>query len=80
MRDSVFVDYGVSEPGKRVSEEAGRLFLHHQHLPSKMRLEMPQSAHHSHLCFFQALPGTSEWSRGTQRSRQRVVNQKQTRR
>lgn len=51
MRDPVFVDYGVDERGECVREEAGRLFLHWQHLPSEMRLEMPQSAHHSHLCF-----------------------------
>ncbi|KAI9530279.1 hypothetical protein NQZ68_004296 [Dissostichus eleginoides] len=52
----MFVDYSVNEPGKCVCKEAGRLFLHWQYLPSKMRLEMPQSAHHSHLRFFQALP------------------------
>ncbi len=57
--DPVFVDYGVNEPGKCVREEAGRLFLHCQYLPSKMRLEMPQPAHHSHLRFLQALSGTS---------------------
>lgn len=61
--DPVFVDYGANEPGECVCEEAGRLFLHCQHLSSKMRLEMPQSAHHSHLCIFQALPGMSMCSR-----------------
>lgn len=55
--DPVLVDYGANEPGKCVRSEAGRLFLHCQHLPSKMRVEMPQSAHHSHLRFLQALSG-----------------------
>lgn len=65
--DPVFVDYCVNEPGKCVGEEAaGRLFLHCQHLPSKMRVEMPQPAHHSHLRFLQALPGTSMWSQTLQ--------------
>ena len=62
MCDPLFVDYGVNEPGKCVRAEAGRLFLHCQHLPSEMRLEMPQSAHHSHLRVLQALAGTSMWS------------------
>lgn len=60
MRDEpVFVDYSGDESGKCECEEAGRLFLHRQHLPSEMRVEMPQPAHHSHLCLFQALPGTA---------------------
>lgn len=49
VRGPVLVDYGAAEPGKRVREEAGRLFLHRQHLPSAMRVEVPQPAHHSHL-------------------------------
>lgn len=60
MRDRVLVDYGAAaEPRERVRQEAGRLFLHRQYLPSEMRVEMPQSAHHSHLRFLQALSGTS---------------------
>lgn len=56
VRGPVFVDYGAEEPGD--GAEAGRLFLHRQHLPGEMRVEMPQSAHHSHLRFLQALAGT----------------------
>lgn len=60
VRDRVLVDYGAAaEPRERVRQEAGRLFLHRQYLPSEMRVEMPQSAHHSHLRFLQALSGTS---------------------
>lgn len=60
MRDRVLVDYGAAaEPRERVRQETGRLFLHRQYLPSEMRVEMPQSAHHSHLRFLQALSGTS---------------------
>lgn len=59
VRDPVFVDYSVDERRReRVREEAGRVFLHQQRLPSEMRFEVPQSAHHSHLRLFQALSGT----------------------
>lgn len=68
MRDAVFVDYGAAEPRVRVRQEAGRLFLHCQHLPSEMRLEMPQSAHHSHLCLLQALTGTRRVAAGSSTS------------
>lgn len=60
VREPVFVDYGADEPGKCVREEAGRLFLHCQHLPREVRLAVPQPAHHAHLCVLQALPGTAE--------------------
>lgn len=61
VRDRVLVDYGAAaaEPRERVRQEAGRLFLHCQYLPSEMRVEVPQSAHHAHLRVLQALPGTS---------------------
>lgn len=60
MRERVLVDYGAAdEPRERVRQEAGRLFLHLQYLPSEMRVAMPQSAHHSHLRLLQALSGTS---------------------
>lgn len=68
VRDAVFVDYGAAEPRVRVRQEAGRLFLHCQHLPSEMRLEMPQSAHHSHLCLLQALTGTRRVAAGSSTS------------
>lgn len=56
---ALFVDYGVNERGERVREEAGRVFLHRQYLPSAMRLALPQPAHHSHLRLLQTLSGTS---------------------
>lgn len=62
VRDRVLVDYGAdaaaAKPRERVRQEAGRLFLHRQYLPSEMRVEVPQSAHHAHLRVLQALPGT----------------------
>lgn len=63
--ERVFVDYGVNERGERVREEAGRLFLHRQYLPSAMRFEMPEPAHHSHLRLLQTFSGTSTWPRQT---------------
>lgn len=69
MRDRVLVDYGAAaEPRERVRQEAGRLFLHRQYLPSEMRVEMPQSAHHSHLRLLQALSGTSRAATGSSTS------------
>lgn len=59
VRGAVLVDYGVNERGECVREETGRLFLHYQYLPSAMRVEMPQSTHHSHLRVLQTLSGTN---------------------
>lgn len=62
---ALFVDYGVNERRERVREEAGRLFLHRQYLPSAMRLKMPEPAHHSHLRLLQTFSGTSTRSQHT---------------
>lgn len=53
------VDYGLPDCREFRGEEAGRLLLHRQHLSGEMRISMPESAHHPHICLFQALSGTS---------------------